>query len=66
MVRAKSPSPKRSHARRPTRECRVDGCQAITRGGKPYCIDHVQLNPHPQLILGTEEFERCTRPPAER
>jgi hypothetical protein len=32
-------------------ECRFPGCTILTRGGKPYCPDHFDLNPHAAKVL---------------
>lgn len=34
-----------------SRSCGADSCAATTREGKPYCPDHVGMNPHSQRVL---------------
>lgn len=44
-----------------TRLCDVPGCRETTREGKPYCPDHVEMNPYVQQLLSmlsTQEEER--------
>lgn len=38
-----------------THECRQDGCLKRTREGKPYCPDHVYLNPYVASLLADME-----------
>lgn len=32
------------------RTCEAPGCRMNTREGKPYCLDHVELNPHAKQV----------------
>jgi hypothetical protein len=36
-----------------TRVCEAKGCSQTTREGKPYCSEHVELNPQAALIMAT-------------
>jgi len=39
-------------------ECRYPGCTITTRGGKPYCPDHFDRNPHAiEVLEGIERME---------
>lgn len=35
------------------RRCSIHGCPKATREGKPYCLDHVEKNPHIVELLAT-------------
>lgn len=34
-----------------TRTCSEDDCKSATREGKPYCPEHVELNPHSRIVV---------------
>jgi len=34
-----------------TRTCSENDCAKATREGKPYCPDHVELNPHSRIVV---------------
>lgn len=38
--------------RRQTKYCDVEGCNAATREGKPYCPDHIEMSPYVRGVVG--------------
>ena len=50
MRRMNLDPPRRNRVSAGSRECDADGCRTTTRGAKPYCSQHVALNPYARLV----------------
>ncbi len=41
--------------------CQAEGCEASTRDSKPFCPDHVELNPYARRIAEQLEAAQARR-----
>lgn len=51
--------PEGSSSRLGPRHCEAPGCPHTTREGKPFCTDHVEMNPHAKkVVVGLTQQEK--------